>query len=129
MTRAPSSGLCRPTRARSWFQDKLFDGDTPVAFKYAKGWSCDNIFLESSGFPFSRHQLAEGGEVEVVMTKLTHLGPFEPRVRRMSPDIPLAQSNQRTRRTRTGVPLMLNAVIVEPRYGQPRHSRTRLRLT
>jgi len=59
MTRAPSSGLCRPTRARSWFQDKVFDGDTPVAFKHAKGWSCDNIFLESSRFPFSR-QLAEG---------------------------------------------------------------------
>jgi len=121
MTRAPSSGACRPTRTRSWFQDKVFDGDTPVAFKYAKGWSCDNIFLESSRFPFSRHQWRKGEEVEVVMTKLTHLGPFEPRVRRMSADIPLAQSNQRTRRTRIGVLPMSNAVIVGPQHGQPRH--------
>jgi len=65
-------------------------------------------------FPFNRHQFVEG-DVEVVMTKLAHLGPFEPRVRRMSADVPLTQSNQWTRRTRTGVPPMSNAVIVGPR--------------
>jgi len=68
------------------------------------------------------------GGVEVVMTKLTHLGPFEPRVRRMRADIPLAQSNQRTRRTRTGVLPMSNAVIVGPRYGS-QDTLERLRLT
>ena len=125
MTRAPSSGPCRPTRARPWFQDKVFDRDTQVAFKYAKAGHVTTSSWRVPAF----HLLAEGEEGEVVMTKLTHLGPFEPRAHRMSADIPLAQSNQRTRRTRTGVPPMLNVVIVEPRYGQPRHSRTRLRLT